>query len=357
MGIGIARRNAGDRSGRRAFTLVELLVVIAIIGTLVGLLLPAVQAARESARRSVCMNNLKQIGLGALNFESAKKQLPPLQIDHTVAPYNVWDGTAYYGRTNMLGFATFFAHILPFIEHQAVQSLFDMQRDFNGFGGEQGSVPNWAAVCNAKCRVNTYTCASRRAPGGTNYLDQYNIFQVTDYAVVTYRSDSSSWSRSGSGQAIMPGLITGADTTTNRIYGFKSTKLSDISDGTTSTLMVGEKHVTALGTAGGTGSGHDGSPFYGYSFPNINMASGGGRITGGDLWMARSTQGRGLARGQVDTYANLTTAGAPQLGSWHPDACNFVACDGAVVTLSPTIDQTLLEQLSQRADGSTAKIP
>jgi len=64
-------------SRRRGFTLVELLVVIAIIGTLVGLLLPAVQAAREAARRSACTNNMKQLGLGILNYESTNKTLPP----------------------------------------------------------------------------------------------------------------------------------------------------------------------------------------------------------------------------------------------------------------------------------------
>ena len=59
-------------ASRRGFTLVELLVVIAIIGVLVGLLLPAVQAAREAARNSSCLNNMKQLGLGLVNFESAR---------------------------------------------------------------------------------------------------------------------------------------------------------------------------------------------------------------------------------------------------------------------------------------------
>jgi prepilin-type N-terminal cleavage/methylation domain-containing protein/prepilin-type processing-associated H-X9-DG protein len=75
--VGQEGRGAKCAAARAAFTLVELLVVIAIIGILVALLLPAIQAAREAARRSQCTNNIKQIALSCLNFESAMRCLPP----------------------------------------------------------------------------------------------------------------------------------------------------------------------------------------------------------------------------------------------------------------------------------------
>jgi prepilin-type N-terminal cleavage/methylation domain-containing protein len=97
---------------RRGFTLVELLVVIAIIGTLIGLLLPAVQAAREAARRSSCSNNMRQVGLAVLNFESTKQKLPAFtdRNEWTGAP-----GTVASNGSTTPGYS-WIVHCLPYME-------------------------------------------------------------------------------------------------------------------------------------------------------------------------------------------------------------------------------------------------
>src|SRR5687767_6129069 len=102
--------------GRLGFTLVELLVVIAIIGVLVALLLPAVQAAREAARRAQCASQLKQIGLGCLNYESARGRLP----SGSLAKNNAIQGTY---------FSTWTIDILPYIEQAALHKLHNPKED------------------------------------------------------------------------------------------------------------------------------------------------------------------------------------------------------------------------------------
>ena len=96
---------------RRAFTLVELLVVIAIIGILIGLLLPAVQSSREAGRRISCTNNLKQIGLAALSFESENAVLPPRC--KTSVPYRGWG-----------------PNLLPYLEEKALAKQYKYNLNF-----------------------------------------------------------------------------------------------------------------------------------------------------------------------------------------------------------------------------------
>lgn len=109
-----------SRSKRLAFTLVELLVVIAIIGVLVGLLLPAVQAAREAARRMSCSNNFKQIGLAVHNYHSAYDQLPRHGGGSFETPGGDSNGDEVIGGGNDRSELSYLVGLTPFIEQQAL---------------------------------------------------------------------------------------------------------------------------------------------------------------------------------------------------------------------------------------------
>jgi prepilin-type N-terminal cleavage/methylation domain-containing protein/prepilin-type processing-associated H-X9-DG protein len=135
----------------RAFTLVELLVVIAIIGILIALLLPAIQAAREAARRSQCTNNLKQLGIGVLNYESSWKRLPaPGQCDSTGGA-----STTYMIHSTA-------TTILPYIEQSAVYDQFDHSTD---------PIAAYSAVPNGNAFKTATGCLLHGKSKGRNYDD------------------------------------------------------------------------------------------------------------------------------------------------------------------------------------------
>src|SRR6187399_1230366 len=100
-----------------AFTMVELLVVIAIIGLLVALLLPAIQSAREAARRTQCLNNLKQLGVATHNYVSAEKHFPPGAVSKSY-PGDPGHPQTFYRWSSL-------AHLLPYLENQSVRDLLD----------------------------------------------------------------------------------------------------------------------------------------------------------------------------------------------------------------------------------------
>lgn len=132
----------GDFSKKvKAFTLVELLVVIAIIGVLIALLLPAVQAAREAARRSQCSNNLKQLALGMVNYETLKNHYPPGQYRPA-------------GTKSKRGYGWAVWH-LPYIEQQQVFDRIDFTVDLSQ---APNSLPDLSGPTNTI--INSYLCPS-----------------------------------------------------------------------------------------------------------------------------------------------------------------------------------------------------
>ncbi len=123
--VRVTRRNVSDRG---AFTLVELLVVIAVVGVLISILLPAVQAAREAARRMHCKNNLRQVGLAVVAYESSFKSLPPAGIvSYCNPPINRRCDGSFDMRPSTPGNPLFswLTQILPQLEEQSLYDRFD----------------------------------------------------------------------------------------------------------------------------------------------------------------------------------------------------------------------------------------
>jgi len=239
------------RSGRAAFTLVELLVVIAIIGILVGLLLPAVQAAREAARRMSCSNNMKQIGLSALNHESAYKRLPPsLFVDIGLPP----GGSGQPGSPYPAIVHCWSIYLLPYMEQNSLYQAYDQR--FPWFSSPTivpGTPDNQAVLRNV---VPTFVCpsspngANRKITGGFRFGA---TFPFRDLAPTDYATNSS----------INPGSITffgyAAGTTQNDLFSSmfaevkgagampllgqplrKANSLAVILDGTSNTILMCE---------------------------------------------------------------------------------------------------------------------
>jgi len=153
-----------SRSRRSAFTLIELLVVIAIIAVLIALLLPAVQAAREAARRSQCINNLKQIAIGLHNYESAQGSFPWNQNTYNnIYPNQNVPGVGDDG--NCFGAL---ALMLPYLEQRAVHNSINFYFGFNEFAGQSGlaDVVQGTAV---QTTIASFICPSDSGKGRCSY--------------------------------------------------------------------------------------------------------------------------------------------------------------------------------------------
>ncbi len=304
--------------------MVELLVVIAIIGMLVGLLLPAVQQAREAARQMQCSNNLKQLGLASLNYESSLKNFPSAGWSCS------WAGDADrgFGKKQPGGW-TF--SLLPFLEQNALY-----QSTSNGNPSEPARAEITAAH---QIALPVFICPSRRTckiyPAGnppTSNCNSASQLAKGDYA--SNYGDTDAVKSEGH-----PGSYSAADGNYNWIQQpfngviISATEVSigEIRDGTSNTYLVGEKNKAAD------------------RYEISCCCDDDGVFCGADPDNSRATR-----LPPVQDRAGYVPR--QQFGSAHSGTLGFVFCDGSVQRISYAIDQETHKYLGNRSDGEVVSI-
>ena len=222
-------------SSSRGFTLVELLVVIAIIGILIGMLLPAVQQVREAARRTQCLNNSRQIGLAALNFESAHMRFPAIISD--VPQFEIEASSNWFA-------------LMPFMEQEALQiAIYERTRDTTS-----GFLRSTLALDHDDPfefdSPPTLLCPSMDP---AEFVSDVEAFQETNESSrVDYLPVIGTFAATGNfGQGVVTiGVSSNPDISgANGIFHsapYQGNSMSDVTDGTSNTMYVGAVSYTHL---------------------------------------------------------------------------------------------------------------
>lgn len=302
-------------TSHQAFTLVELLVVIAIIGVLVALLLPAVQAARESARRTQCLNNLKQWGLAMHNYHDTLLQLPAgamAPVPNTTAPPR----------------RTYVMFLWPFIE----QGSLDLKNDYTQpFYLPPCSIPNTMnGLCGVKLKM--YNCPTDQ--GGTDQTNDYYARVRGNYMI--------NW-----GNTKYDTAPANANAPFSHVNGFRYTPLltrfKSITDGLANTLLMSEylkgKPITDTDWRGDIHNDDGVFKFMTLSTPNSTTLDVVNRaVPDNDPRMPVTTSG---------TQFNAAR-------SRHPAGVNVVMCDGSVRFITNSVNLTTWQAWGSMDGGEVA---
>lgn len=337
---------------RNGFTLVELLVVIAIIGVLIGLLLPAVQAARESARRTTCINNLKQLGLGMHSYVDANGELP-LSANY---PPGMTDAqkTASWGNNYTL----LSAHvmILPFIEQQALFSVVTPAQ--NGSWHHDNASFGKRTVSGFLCPTANRSVQVAAGFPGNHY----------------------GWSLGSSTH-----VHANTPTSQNGLVNFDTgVQFKDVTDGLSKTMLAAE-FLSGVGSGGstgvypfdlfGVGNAPGGSGWPGAAFPTSADLQ---RVGSASATNSSGEVGRYWSRG-LPTQTTLNAAAPPNwqygttangIGGWVNDAgwqvipprsmhgggANVLLGDGAVKFVQDQVQLILFQRLGHRKDGGVVDV-
>lgn len=362
-------------NNRKAFTLIEVLVVIGIIGILMALLIPAVQAAREAARRMQCTNNLKQIGLAIHSFNDAYKRIPPCTIG--------------------VHRATLFGLIYPYTEQMVLYEKLgcggpDLVAHSSWWKGDSwndnpGITDDDRSAYGS---VSYMLCPTRRVPIAIAEIEGEGREDAiagpqTDYAMVystinTYEDDHC-WVRScdpfdktslaqhrGPFRVADSPLMTGKDEPDHRLWKPRDS-MAWWKDGVSNQILVGEKHIHVMRLGKCTQSegpelvlNAGDCSYLSYGSVSANGASGRTVRCGTNIDGTAKILYYGIG-GIYDSCSYGSDENIPSInlgfGSYHPGVANFLIGDGSVHGFSKTTAPELLAALGTVDDGLAIAIP